>query len=88
MMSIRTFLACLTMSVLCTSVALGQKAAEEADDAFKKGFYYNAIELYKKVTKGTHTYRLRIDSKLGWVYSDTFTQKRIAGWKSSITNTK
>ena len=46
------------------------------------------IELYKKVTKGTHKYRLRIDSALGWVYSDTFTQKRIAGWKSSITNTK
>ncbi len=48
MMSIRKFLACLSVSVLCVSAAMGQKAAEEADDAFKKGFYYNAIELYKK----------------------------------------
>lgn len=42
------FLACLAF-LLSSVVAVGQsRLAEEADDAFKKGFYYNAIELYKK----------------------------------------
>lgn len=49
MMSMRKFLACLTLSMLCATVAMAQgKDAQEADDAFKKGFYFNAIELYKK----------------------------------------
>ncbi|MCB0793688.1 MAG: OmpA family protein [Flavobacteriales bacterium] len=43
------FLACLGVGLLMSTAAMGQgKLAEEADDAFKKGFYYNAIELYKK----------------------------------------
>ncbi|MCB0790590.1 MAG: OmpA family protein [Flavobacteriales bacterium] len=42
-------LACLTAGLLLTTMAMGQgKLGEEADDAFKKGFYFNAIELYKK----------------------------------------
>lgn len=45
------------------------------------------IALYKKVTPGSHTYRLRVSSKLGYAYSPTFTQTRIVGWKSSITKT-
>src|SRR5690606_40610132 len=42
----------LIVLVLCTlfsPVLLAQnKVAEEADVAFEKGFYFNAIELYKK----------------------------------------
>lgn len=49
MMSMRKFLACLTLSTLCATVAMAQgKDAKEADDAFNKGLYFNAIELYKK----------------------------------------
>ncbi|MBK8498134.1 MAG: OmpA family protein [Flavobacteriales bacterium] len=46
----RKILASLTLCLLFSSAALGQtgRLAEEADDAFKKGYYFNAIELYKK----------------------------------------
>ncbi|HMQ77388.1 MAG TPA: OmpA family protein [Flavobacteriales bacterium] len=43
------FLACLSAGLLFSTVAMGQtKLAEEADAAFNKGYYFNAIELYKK----------------------------------------
>ncbi|MBK7754339.1 MAG: OmpA family protein [Flavobacteriales bacterium] len=43
------FLACLSAGLLISTVAMGQsKLAEEADAAFSKGYYFNAIELYKK----------------------------------------
>ncbi len=49
MMSMRKTLACFTFSLLCASMAMAQgKQSEEADDAFKTGLYFNAIELYKK----------------------------------------
>lgn len=49
MMSMRKIVACFTLSLLCATVASAQgKQAEEADDAFKAGQYFNAIELYKK----------------------------------------
>jgi len=45
----RKLLASLAFSFLFMASAVAQgKLAEEADDAFKKGFYFNAIELYKK----------------------------------------
>ncbi len=49
-MTTRKFLASLFVRLVfayncCVAQA---KLAEEADDAFKKGFYFNAIELYKK----------------------------------------
>ncbi len=48
-MTTRKFLASLFISIAFASTAVAQsKLAEEADDAFKKGFYFNAIELYKK----------------------------------------
>lgn len=48
-MSTRKFWTCFAFSTLLTTVAFGQgKLAEEADAAFKDGFYFNAIELYKK----------------------------------------
>jgi peptidoglycan-associated lipoprotein len=47
MMSIRKILACLSLC-LCATLASAQKLAKEADENFKKGFYFNAIELYKK----------------------------------------
>lgn len=48
-MTIRKILACLSVGVMFPLTGLAQgKLAVEADDAFQKGFYYNAIELYKK----------------------------------------
>lgn len=48
-MTTRKFLASLFVSLAFVTTASAQgKLAEEADDAFKKGFYFNAIELYKK----------------------------------------
>ena len=48
-MSMRKTLACFTFSLLCATATLAQgKQGEEADDAFKAGQYFNAIELYKK----------------------------------------
>lgn len=48
-MSMRKFLACFTLIFACASGVLAQgKQADEADAAFRKGFFYNAIELYKK----------------------------------------
>jgi peptidoglycan-associated lipoprotein len=49
MMSMRKFWTCFTFSLVCVAGAMAQgKQAEEADDAFNRGFYYNAIEMYKK----------------------------------------
>lgn len=43
------FLAFLGLGLFMSIPAFGQnKTAEEADAAFQKGFYFNAIELYKK----------------------------------------
>lgn len=48
-MTTRKILANLfALLVFATTAAAQGKLAEEADDAFKKGFYFNAIELYKK----------------------------------------
>ncbi len=48
-MTIRKILASLFVTLVFVTTAAAQgKLAEEADDAFKKGFYFNAIELYKK----------------------------------------
>lgn len=45
----RKILALLSLTLLFASPVLAQsKLAEEADDAFSKGFFFNAIELYKK----------------------------------------
>ncbi|MFT3883881.1 MAG: OmpA family protein [Flavobacteriales bacterium] len=45
----RKLLAFSVFSMLCVSVAMAQgKQSVEAEEAFKKGFYFNAIELYKK----------------------------------------
>lgn len=43
------FLTCLFFSLMFSTLAMGQgKVADDAADAYKKGFYFNAIELYKK----------------------------------------
>jgi peptidoglycan-associated lipoprotein len=48
-MMTRKILVTLSLSLLFVTSALAQsKLAEEANDAFSKGFYFNAIELYKK----------------------------------------
>jgi peptidoglycan-associated lipoprotein len=45
----RKILGSLLVSLLFTTAAFAQsRLAEEADQAFSKGFYFNAIELYKK----------------------------------------
>ena len=49
MKSMRKLMACALFILAAASGAMAQsKQAEEADDAFKKGFFYNAIEMYKK----------------------------------------
>ncbi len=49
MMSMRKTLACISFSLFCTTLVLAQgKQSVEADDAFKAGQYFNAIEMYKK----------------------------------------
>ncbi|MEO8589989.1 MAG: OmpA family protein [Flavobacteriales bacterium] len=48
-MTTRKFLASILVCFLFSTVAMAQgRLADEADDAFTKGFYFNAIELYKK----------------------------------------
>ena len=49
-MTTRKILVSLAACLLTTTMAFAQggRLAEEADDAFNKGFYFNAIELYKK----------------------------------------
>lgn len=47
-MMIRKFLACLALGLLATAATAQSKLAEEADEAYAKGYYFNAIELYKK----------------------------------------
>ena len=45
----RKILACLTASFVLSLTSMAQgRLADEADDAFGKGFFFNAIELYKK----------------------------------------
>lgn len=50
LMITRKILASLVLCLLTTATAFaqGNRLAQEADDAYKKGFYFNAIELYKK----------------------------------------
>ena len=48
MMSTRKFLACFAFTLMCATLAVGQGKPNEADEAFKAGQYFNAIELYKK----------------------------------------
>ncbi len=48
-MTTRKILTSLFVTIVFATTAAAQgKLAEEADDAFNKGFYFNAIELYKK----------------------------------------
>ena len=47
-MSTRKFLACFAFTLMCATLAVGQGKPNEADEAFKAGQYFNAIELYKK----------------------------------------
>ncbi|MBK7240779.1 MAG: OmpA family protein [Flavobacteriales bacterium] len=48
-MTISKYLTTISFGMLLTTVTLAQgKLAVEADEAFNKGFYFNAIELYKK----------------------------------------
>lgn len=48
-MSMRNLLTTIGFGLLFSSAVMAQgKLADEADDAFNKGFYYSAIELYKK----------------------------------------
>jgi len=50
-MTTRKLVTSLCLSFLCISAAMAQnpaKMAKEADEAFSKGWYFNAVELYKK----------------------------------------
>ncbi len=50
LMTTRKILASLVLCLLTTASAFaqGNRLAKEADDAYQRGFYFNAIELYKK----------------------------------------
>ena len=70
-MSTRKILAFLSFTLLYTGTALAQgKLAEEADEAFKNGYYYNATELYKKafVTESKMAVKSELIFKVGECY--------------------
>jgi peptidoglycan-associated lipoprotein len=82
-MTIRKILASLFVSLLFVTTAVAQgKLAEEADDAFKKGFYFNAIELYKKaytVEKKAST-KAELIFKVGEAYKAIGDPEQAAVW--------
>lgn len=70
-MSTRKILASLSFVLLCAGSAFGQgKLAEEADEAFRNGYYYNATELYKKafVTENKMAVKSELIFKVGECY--------------------
>jgi len=82
-MTTSKFLASLFLSVACFSSAMAQgKLAQEADEAFKKGFYFNAIELYKKaytVEKQAST-KAELIFKVGEAYRTLGDAEQAAVW--------
>ena len=82
-MTTRKLLASLFVSLVFASTAAAQtKLAEEADDAFKKGFYFNAIELYKKaytVEKKAST-KAELIFKVGEAYRAIGDPQQAAVW--------
>ncbi len=82
-MTTRKLLASLLVSLVFVSTAAAQsKLAEEADDAFKKGFYFNAIELYKKaytVEKKAST-KAELIFKVGEAYKAIGDPQQAAVW--------
>ncbi|MBL7952818.1 MAG: OmpA family protein [Flavobacteriales bacterium] len=82
-MTTRKLLASLFVSIVFVSTAAAQsKLAEEADDAFKKGFYFNAIELYKKaytVEKKAST-KAELIFKVGEAYRAIGDPQQAAVW--------
>ncbi|MEZ4739441.1 MAG: hypothetical protein R2818_08820 [Flavobacteriales bacterium] len=82
-MTTRKILASLFVSLLFVSTVAAQgKLAEEADDAFKKGFYFNAIELYKKaytVEKKAST-KAELIFKVGEAYKAIGDPEQAAVW--------
>lgn len=82
-MTTRKLLASLFVSILFVSSAAAQsKLADEADDAFKKGFYFNAIELYKKaytVEKKAST-KAELIFKVGEAYRAIGDPQQAAVW--------
>lgn len=70
-MSMKKFVTCFVFVGLCAVGAMAQgKQAEEADEAFRKGMYANAIELYKKAytTEKKVSEKARLIFQVGEVY--------------------
>ncbi|MBX2973962.1 MAG: OmpA family protein [Flavobacteriales bacterium] len=82
-MTTRKLLASLFVSIVFASTAAAQgKLAEEADDAFKKGFYFNAIELYKKAytSERTASVKAGLIFKVGEAYRALGDAQQAAVW--------
>lgn len=70
-MSMKKFVTCFAFAALFVGGAMAQgKQAEEADEAFRKGMYANAIELYKKAytTEKKASEKARLIFQVGEVY--------------------
>lgn len=70
-MSMKKFVTCVAFITVCAAGAMAQgKQGEEADDAFRKGMYANAIELYKKAytTEKKASEKARLIFQVGEVY--------------------
>lgn len=82
-MTTRKILASLFVCLFFTTTAAAQgKLAEEADDAYKKGFYFNSIELYKKaytVEKKAST-KAELIFKVGEAYRAVGDAQQAAIW--------
>ncbi|MBS1936568.1 MAG: PD40 domain-containing protein [Bacteroidetes bacterium] len=67
----KKLLTCAAFMLFCTIGAFAQgKQTEEADAAFKKGFFFDAIELYKKAytTEKKASDKAKVIFKIGEVY--------------------
>lgn len=70
-MSMKKLVTSMAFIALCAAGAMAQsKQAEEADEAFRKGMFANAIELYKKAytTEKKASEKARLIFKVGEVY--------------------
>ncbi|HRQ86168.1 MAG TPA: tetratricopeptide repeat protein, partial [Flavobacteriales bacterium] len=71
MIDLKKLLAGMMFMVLCTAGAMAQnREAKDADEAFKKGFFFDAIELYKKAytTEKKASEKAVLIFKVGEVY--------------------
>ncbi len=82
-MTKRNILTTIGLGLLFTTASMAQgKLAEEADDAFSKGFYYSAIELYKKAytSEKKATAKAELIFRVGESYRALGDMEQAASW--------